>query len=287
MATPAATDAAAVPGRWRPAVPRRRERRQRDGRHVDARARAASTAGALAPAPGQFTMLYAFGVGEVPISVSGDAERRRSCTRSAPSAPSRARSARPSRATVLGVRGPFGNTWPVDAAAGSDVVVVAGGIGLAPLRPALYDAARAPRRVRRGRAALRQPDARRPALRRRARALARPLRPRGRRHGRPRRGRLARQGRRRAEADRAARGSIPTRRVAFVCGPEIMMRFTARALLERGVAAERIYVSLERNMQLRRRPLRPLPARPDADLPRRPGVPLRRASSALLAVREL
>ncbi len=41
----------------------------------------------------------------------------------------------------------------------------------------------------------------------------------------------------------------PARAVAMVCGPEIMMRATASALLDRGVAAGRIFVSLERNMQ--------------------------------------
>jgi NAD(P)H-flavin reductase len=39
------------------------------------------------------------------------------------------------------------------------------------------------------------------------------------------------------------------RAVAFVCGPEIMMRFTARALVDRGVDPDRIRIALERNMQ--------------------------------------
>ena len=67
--------------------------------------------------------------------------------------------------------------------------------------------------------------------------------------------------------------------VAFVCGPEIMMRFSADALVERGVAPERIYVSLERNMRCGARPLRPLPARPDAHLPRRSRLHVRRPRS--------
>ena len=41
----------------------------------------------------------------------------------------------------------------------------------------------------------------------------------------------------------------PDRTVAMLCGPEVMMRFAARALRDRGVAAERIHVSLERNMK--------------------------------------
>ena len=82
-------------------------------------------------------MLYAFGIGEVPISVSGDVDGPLVHTVRAVGAVSRAICASEPGA-VLGVRGPFGNSWPVDAAVGSDVVVVAGGIGLAPLRPALY-----------------------------------------------------------------------------------------------------------------------------------------------------
>ena len=52
----------------------------------------------------------------------------------------------------------------------------------------------------------------------------------------------------------------PDDAVAMVCGPEVMMRFAVAALAERGVAAERIFVSLERSMKLRDRALRPLPA---------------------------
>ena len=74
---------------------------------------------------------------------------------------------------VLGVRGPFGTAWPLREAEGHDVVVVAGGIGLAPLRPVVHDAARAPRALRRVSRPLRRALARRAALRRRARALAR------------------------------------------------------------------------------------------------------------------
>jgi NAD(P)H-flavin reductase len=39
---------------------------------------------------------------------------------------------------ILGIRGPFGNGWGVEKFVGKDIVIVAGGIGLAPLRPAIY-----------------------------------------------------------------------------------------------------------------------------------------------------
>ncbi|MCB0049371.1 MAG: Ni/Fe hydrogenase subunit gamma, partial [Caldilinea sp.] len=42
------------------------------------------------------------------------------------------------RGDMIGVRGPFGSSWPLDDLKGKDIVLVGGGIGLAPLRPALY-----------------------------------------------------------------------------------------------------------------------------------------------------
>ena len=225
-------------------------------------------------APGQFAMLYAFGAGEAPISVSRD-RAAQPCTRSAPSAPSPARSARPRRSACAG---PFGNTWPLAAAAGRDVVVVAGGIGLAPLRPVI-DALLA-ERERYGRVRLLYGGAQagRAAL-----------------HGRARRAGAR-------ELDVAvtvdvpgpgwngpvgvvtrliARAALdPERTVAMMCGPEVMMRFAAAALLERGVRGGRDLGLDGAQHEMRRRSLRALPARAAADLPRRRRVPPRRGRPA-------
>jgi NAD(P)H-flavin reductase len=199
-------------------------------------------------APGQFTMLAAGGAGEVPISISGDPSRpeRLVHTVRAVGAATRAICASaPGR--VLGVRGPFGHPWPVDQIEGADVVVVAGGIGLAPLRPAVV--ALLARRERYGRIAVlyggRDPD-----------QLLYP-------------GELARWRRRGVDVavtvDSAGpewEGAVgvvtrlidrvslaPSSAVALVCGPEVMMRFAVAALGRRGVGPERVMVSLERNMQ--------------------------------------
>src|SRR5512132_1728212 len=93
------------------------------------------------PRAGQFDMLYAFGVGEVPISTSGDHEGDGPLTHTirAVGAVTRALCAL-EPGTVIGVRGPFGTEWPLAEVAGGDLVVVAGGIGLAPLRPAIRHA---------------------------------------------------------------------------------------------------------------------------------------------------
>src|SRR5271169_1857611 len=90
-------------------------------------------------APGQFNMLYVFGLGEVAISVSGDSARDDQIVHTvrAVGAVSSAL-ARLRRDRVIGVRGPYGSCWPVTECEGSDVVIVAGGLGLAPLRPVIY-----------------------------------------------------------------------------------------------------------------------------------------------------
>ncbi len=89
--------------------------------------------------PGQFNMLYVFGVGEVPISISGDPgmpDRLLHTIRGVGPVTSAMREL--AEGDLVGVRGPFGTPWPVGLASSRDVVFVAGGIGLAPLRPALY-----------------------------------------------------------------------------------------------------------------------------------------------------
>lgn len=199
--------------------------------------------------PGQFNMLYAFGVGEIPVSFSGDpAETDRIVHTIRDVGPVSKALTRLKRNGLVGVRGPFGSGWPVDEAAGCDVLVVAGGIGLAPLRPALYHLTH--ERERYGRVALvygarsphdllfsRQLDSwrRTPGLQLRV------------------------------TVDHAGQewiGDIgfvttllskvnidPIDSVVMICGPEVMIRMTAAALEEMGVATQRIFVSLERNMK--------------------------------------
>ena len=89
--------------------------------------------------PGQFNMLYAFGVGEAPISISGDPASPEPLLHTIRVVGSVTRAlCHLKKGEMAGVRGPFGTSWPVAAAAGNDVVIIAGGLGLAPLRPALY-----------------------------------------------------------------------------------------------------------------------------------------------------
>ncbi len=198
-----------------------------------------------APRPGQFTMLYAFGVGEIPVSVSGIGQGGVLVqTIRAVGAVSRALCAAVP-GEMLGVRGPFGTDWGVSTAS-RDVLVVAGGIGLAPLRPVLL-------------AALADPGRRRVVLLAGARSPADLLFTRELETWRSRGADV------RVTVDHGDAGwngrvglvtglienaiADPEATTAFVCGPEIMMRLSAQALVDFGVPARDIRVSLERNMR--------------------------------------
>ncbi|WP_434666919.1 FAD/NAD(P)-binding protein [Paraburkholderia sp. A3BS-1L] len=200
-------------------------------------------------APGQFNMLYAFGVGEAAISVSGNPAAHDTFVHTVRDvgAVSGALS-RMAAGALIGLRGPFGKGWPMEAAAGTDIVIVAGGLGLAPLRPAIHDILA--NRGRYGRVAILF----------------------GCRHPKEilYRAQLERW-RRQLDievdvtvdhADAGWRGhvgvvpSLVTRATfdisaatALICGPEVMMRFCISALREKGLPAERIYLSMERNMK--------------------------------------
>jgi NAD(P)H-flavin reductase len=199
-------------------------------------------------APGQFTMISAGGSGEVPISISGDPGTPgvlMHTVRAVGLATEALCASQPGE--ILSVRGPFGAPWPVEDLAGADVVVVAGGIGLAPLRPALLSllamrerygrlillyGSRAPNQLlfeseletwsERGMEMLVTVDSAGPEWIGHVGVVTRLVR--------------------RAAID-------PDRAVALLCGPEVMMRFTAAALTGQGVPGSRIYGSMERNMQ--------------------------------------
>ncbi|HKK20029.1 MAG TPA: FAD/NAD(P)-binding protein, partial [candidate division Zixibacteria bacterium] len=89
--------------------------------------------------PGQFNMLYIYGVGEVPISISGDPTQPNPLIHTVRAVGAVTKALRRlGVGDTVGIRGPFGAGWPTDKALGKDVVLITGGIGLAPLRPALY-----------------------------------------------------------------------------------------------------------------------------------------------------
>ena len=198
--------------------------------------------------PGQFNMLYQFGSGEVPISISGDPDRSDSLVHTVRAVGAVTRSmAKLRRGASIGVRGPFGTGWPIAQARGYDVVIVAGGLGLAPLRPAIYSLLA--KRADYGRIYIFY-GARTPADILFIKDLQR---------WRGRFDLTVEVTVDRADSGWSGRVGVVTKRlnrsfdplytVAMVCGPEVMMRYAARALNEQGIENEQIYLSLERNMK--------------------------------------
>jgi NAD(P)H-flavin reductase len=200
---------------------------------------------AIDVAPGQFAMLTAYGVGEVPISLSGRGPGSLIHTIRDVGAVT-AELCRIPRGGTIGVRGPFGTEWPLEDAEGADVVVLAGGLGLAPLRPAV-EGLLAGRDSYGGLLLLygaRTPgDLLYPQQLEDWRAEGFDVHltvDAGTRSWLDRVGFVS-------DLLRDATFDAPSA-VALVCGPEVMMRVTVAALLDRGVPAERIHVSLERSM---------------------------------------
>lgn len=200
-------------------------------------------------APGQFTMLYVFGVGEIPVSISGDASdpgKLVQTVRAVGAVSQAVTELRPG--DVLGLRGPFGTAWPTEELAGQDVVVVAGGLGLAPLRPSIYHLLA--NRERFGKVVLlygtRSPEE---ILYRRQLEIWRKrldiaLEVTVDHAGTDWRGHVG------VVTRLIPRLSIDTlHATALVCGPEIMMRFGAAALCDLGLPEASVWLSLERNMK--------------------------------------
>jgi NAD(P)H-flavin reductase len=196
---------------------------------------------------GQFNMLYVFGCGEIAISICADPRGKSLMHTTRVVGTVTKALAKLRRGDMLGVRGPFGSSWPVEQVAGRDVVLVAGGIGLAPLRGALCQLLRqrkGPRRVvlLYG---VRTPED----------ILYRHELERWRNSG------LQIY----VTVDRATGSWLghvgvvttliphapfdPVNAVALICGPEVMMRYTALELQKRGVSETSIFLSMERNMK--------------------------------------
>jgi NAD(P)H-flavin reductase len=203
--------------------------------------------------PGQFNMLYAFGSGEVAISISGRGENAGELIHTIRKLGSTtALLSHVQVGQVVGLRGPFGKPWPVQEAVSRNVVVVAGGIGLAPLRTLLrYFAknrdqfkkitliygARTPHdllyadelELWRKNANI-QIELTVDAV---PETCTKPW-----------------------TADVGIVTSViqkislddPTDIVAYLCGPEVMMHFASQELIKRGILSEQIYISMERHM---------------------------------------
>ncbi|WP_193176661.1 FAD/NAD(P)-binding protein [Oricola nitratireducens] len=202
-------------------------------------------------APGQFNMLYAFGVGEVAISISGDAADTDKLVHTIRNVGAISGAlAGVSDGDVIGVRGPFGSAWPVAQETGRHIVFVAGGLGLAPLRPAIYHVLNN-REQYSGMTLVygaRSPD---------DLLYADEIKAWKSRfdteveitvdHAAP--GWTGQVGVVTVPLDRTLSGSNGAEVSAFVCGPEIMMRFSVMSLMAAGVPEDKVWISMERNMK--------------------------------------
>ncbi|MDH4328429.1 MAG: FAD/NAD(P)-binding protein [Nitrospira sp.] len=200
-------------------------------------------------APGQFNMVYLFGVGEVAISIVSDPEEPEFLDHTIRAVGRVTKAiAQLQPGDALGIRGPFGRGWPLEAIRGKDIVIVTGGLGCAPVvgaieyifrRRSQYGAVKILHGVKtphdllfreRFDAWRRQPD---------TEVLLTSDQP-----------------------DKTWHYHVgvvtelfeqvavdPARTVALMCGPEIMMRLGAPILIGRGIPATSIYVSLERHME--------------------------------------
>jgi len=200
--------------------------------------------------PGQFNMLYTFGVGEVPISVAGHVPETGALLHTIRAVGRTTEALCAAREDdVVGVRGPFGTAWPMDFLRGRDVVLIAGGIGLAPLRPVVQ--AVLAERAAYGRLVVlygtRTPEE---ILYRDELQAWVEL---------PHVDVQVTVDRARSEDAWTGRVGVvprllrqarfdPIDTAVLICGPEVMLEPCARELLSRGLSLEQIFVSLERNM---------------------------------------
>jgi len=199
--------------------------------------------------PGQFTMVYAHGVGEVPLSISGDPATPEVLTHTVRAVGAVTTALSELRVgDEVGIRGPYGVGWPMERTVDSDVLIVAGGIGLAPVRPAI-------------RTVLANRDDHRSVSIVYGSRTPEDLLYQHDLHSWKSRFDANVQ----VTVDRDApswTGDVgvvtplinrlsfePDRTIAILCGPEIMMRVVAKDLRSRGVSPADIYVSLERNMK--------------------------------------
>lgn len=198
--------------------------------------------------PGQFNMLYLYGIGEVPISIVNEAQHGTELVHTVRALGRVTRGlAQLQVGDCIGLRGPYGRGWPIEAARGKDVLVITGGLGCAPVVAVIHHMLRY--RNQYGHLTIIQGVRHSDDLIWRehydswaAKTDTTVL----------------------LVADKAGPGwpghvglvtefldmnFNPRRTMAMLCGPELMMRASAEQLTARGLPEEALYLSMERNMQ--------------------------------------
>ena len=200
--------------------------------------------------PGQFTMLGVFGIGESAISISNVEKKYfiNLTIRNVGNVTSKIFNMK--KGDFIGMRGPYGTGWPLEKAKGKDILIVAGGMGIAPLRGVInyinknrteYDdfeiiyGARSPEDMIFKYEFKKWKNIKNCTLHLTADNIT----------GKP--------------PFECQTGLVTScfplmkthhrNAIAFVCGPEIMMRYAAKCLETIGYADKQIYLSFERRMK--------------------------------------
>lgn len=200
--------------------------------------------------PGQFNMVSLFGIGEAPISLSSEPQRKDSFDHTVRAVGSVTKAlARLQEGDIVGIRGPYGSSWPIEEARGKDILIVAGGIGLAPLRPFITYMLSNPSQFGKSEILYGAQTPQDLLFADEFKAWQ--------------------SGNTKVflSADRVPKGVVwihkvgvvttlfdkvtitPEKSVVLTCGPEIMMKFVVIELLRRGFSEDQIYISLERRME--------------------------------------
>jgi len=200
------------------------------------------------PLPGQFNEIYVHGVGEAPISVSDVTEDGLIAHTVRAAGSVTRKMVEVKQGDILGVRGPYGKGWPIERLTGKNVLIIAGGIGLAPLRPVIREIEK--NRPRYGKLTLLY-GARTPRLLLYKHEFSQyESIPNTEFYVTVDKPDSVWDGCVGVVTTLLSRAEItPENTVAFICGPEIMMRFTIKELGKLGFKDNQIYLSLERRMR--------------------------------------
>ncbi|MDI6729528.1 MAG: FAD/NAD(P)-binding protein [Thermodesulfovibrionales bacterium] len=205
--------------------------------------------------PGQFNMLYIPGIGEAPISISSSPTDHEIMHTIRIAGDVTTYISRLNAGDVIGVRGPFGSNWPLEEIEDRDLMIIAGGVGIAPLRSVIRHILMSGRR--------KKPTSRAPIGRKFILYGAKTPKDMIFRDEFPRymdafQVFLTVD---KADPEEYWRGEVglitgllnkvsfnPLNTVVFMCGPEVMMQGMTKEMILRGVPGEKIFISMERNM---------------------------------------
>ena len=199
--------------------------------------------------PGQFNMLYLYGVGEIPVSIASDPASPDTLTHTIRDVGRVSHGfAQLTAGDCIGLRGPYGRGWPLQAVRGENVIIITGGLGCAPVVPVIDYVTR--RHQDYGRLIIMQGVKHSDDLIWRKRYEVWDAHP---------------ETQVLLAADVAGKhwygiegpvtklfdqAQLPAKNsVAFLCGPEPMIRACVQRLCEEGIPADKIWLSMERNMQ--------------------------------------